>query len=92
VEFPSTIGDGVGIRDIGAGANVSFAVTDNYDVYSWGYGDVCTTGFRSESDIVRPKKLPVLKKYQKTGGPSNCQVHQVDGGGQHTIMLIRRYS
>mmetsp|Transcript_53522 Transcript_53522/g.81193 ORF Transcript_53522/g.81193 Transcript_53522/m.81193 type:complete len:562 (-) Transcript_53522:199-1884(-) len=90
VAFPSTIGD-VGIRDIGAGASVSFAITDEHDVYSWGYGDSCATGFRSDDDIVRPRKLFVLKKYKKNGGPTNCQVHQVVGGGQHTIMLIKRF-
>jgi hypothetical protein len=44
VIFPSSIGDdGVGIRDIGAGSLVvSFAITDKYNVYSWGIRDMCT--------------------------------------------------
>jgi alpha-tubulin suppressor-like RCC1 family protein len=90
VAFPSTIGD-VGIQDIGAGASVSFAITDEHDVYSWGFGDSCATGFRSDDDIVRPRKLFVLRRYKRDGGPTNCQVHQVVGGGQHTVMLIKRY-
>ena len=51
IAFPSSIGD-VGIKDIAAGASVSFAITDKHDVYSWGYGDLCATGFRSDNDTV----------------------------------------
>ena len=90
VAFPESMGY-VRISDIAAGSFQSFAVLDNYDVYSWGFNELGTTGHSSSvgDDIRRPKKIDVLRKYQTQ--KLIAHVHNIAGGGQHSLMVIKRY-
>ena len=85
VAFPDDLGD-TRIVDIAAGHLTSFAVTQDKDVYSWGYGESGANGHRGDDDTNRPKKLNVMRRI----GRENCNVLRVDGGGQHSMMLIQR--
>jgi alpha-tubulin suppressor-like RCC1 family protein len=95
VAFPKTVGD-MRIKDIAVGPLLSMAIMDNNDVYSWGFAETGATGHLTDedgADIVRPKKLEVLQKYsdnQHQG--TNCHVHNISGGGQHTLMVIKRFT
>ena len=86
----------VRISDIAAGSLQSFAVLDNYDVYSWGFNELGTTGHSSSvgDDIRRPRKINVLRKYKKQAKLQGeiAHVHNIAGGGQHSLMVIKRYS
>ena len=90
VAFPATIGDDL-IKDIAAGPLTSYATTTSNDVYSWGFNESCATGIRSPDleDVLRPQKVNVLAKYSKD---QNCHVHNISGGGQHTLMVVKRYA
>lgn len=95
VAFPESVGH-IRINDIVAGSLQSFAILDNYDVYSWGFNVLGTTGHSSSigDDILRPRKLNVLRKYKdqpKLQG-AVAHVHNMSGGGQHALMVIKRYS
>ena len=89
VTFPDTVGD-MRISEIGAGAAISFAIFVNKDVYTWGFNETAATGQTGGKDILRPKKLNVLKHYASSGAPTKCHVENVAGGGQHTLMVINR--
>jgi alpha-tubulin suppressor-like RCC1 family protein len=94
VAFPRSVG-GVRVKDIVAGPLLSFALFDNHDVYSWGFNETGTTGHLSgnDSDVLRPTKLDVLREYkEKNAKATNCQVHSISGGGQHSLMVIQRYT
>mmetsp|Transcript_32386 Transcript_32386/g.76178 ORF Transcript_32386/g.76178 Transcript_32386/m.76178 type:complete len:569 (+) Transcript_32386:243-1949(+) len=99
VPFPNTFGDSC-IIDISAGDTTSFAITNNGEVYSWGYNENSQTGHYSVdcSIIPQPRQLDVIgsvntaiKKSSKKPVANNCHVTRVSGGGQHTLMVIRRY-
>lgn len=93
VAFPDTlvIGD-TRITDIVAGPIVSMITTQDGDVYSWGFNEMCATGHGGDNDILRPKKLNVLRQYAKKNYPGSCcDVHNISGGGQHTLMVVERF-
>lgn len=90
VAFPSNL-QGVLIKDIAAGPLVSMAITRENDIYTWGFGESGATGHKGDNDILRPKKLDVLRKY-KNKGPSQCHVLNVSGGAQHSLAVIERFA
>mmetsp|Transcript_57364 Transcript_57364/g.139958 ORF Transcript_57364/g.139958 Transcript_57364/m.139958 type:complete len:604 (+) Transcript_57364:332-2143(+) len=89
VAFPENLGDTC-IVDIAAGDSASFAITQDNDVYSWGYGEMGATGHPGNNDINRPKKLDVMRRIKRDGQEEKCKVLRVDGGGQHSLVLIQR--
>ena len=92
VPFPSDVSHTL-VKDIGAGALVSFAILENNDVYSWGYNDSWQTGISSENqeDVKRPRKVNVLRKYKNDDGEiPDCHVFKADGGGQHSMLLVKK--
>lgn len=99
VAFPNTLGHSC-LVDISAGDTTSFAITDNGDVYSWGYNENSQTGHYSVdcSIIPQPRQLDVIssvnaaiKKSNKKPAANKCHVTRVSSGGQHTLMVINRY-
>ncbi|VEU41168.1 unnamed protein product [Pseudo-nitzschia multistriata] len=99
VAFPDTLGNSV-IVDIAAGDTTSFAITDGGDVYSWGYNENSQTGHYSVAPgiISQPRLLDVIgsvntsiEKSKKTPIAKKCRVTRVSGGGQHSLMVIKRY-
>jgi len=101
VAFPDTLGDSC-LVDIASGDTTSFAITDAGDVYSWGYNENSQTGHYNDvngtSIISQPRLLNVIasvnegiKKSNQTPVATQCRVTRVSGGGQHALMVIKRY-
>ncbi|CAJ1969562.1 unnamed protein product [Cylindrotheca closterium] len=94
IAFPESLGS-TRIRDIAAGSSISMAITEENDVYTWGFGETCATGhLASAEDIKRPKKLDVLRQALKRGGAKskNCHVLEGTGGAQHSLMILECFS
>ena len=68
------------VVDVGAGTAVSFAVTSEGDVFSWGMGTNGQLGHEGDEDAWEPKKM--LGKQLETR-----KVVLATGGGQHTQLL-----
>jgi hypothetical protein len=79
---------------ISAGDRHGIAITTVGQVYTWGFGETGTTGheFPENWDGCRPRKLDVLRDYRDKNVAANSLVLSADGGGQHTLMTIERYS
>lgn len=72
------------IQDIACGEAVSFAVSCNGDLYSWGFGSCLQLGTGEDEDEFLPTKLE--------GKNLQSELHKVLGisaGGQHTAILVR---
>lgn len=65
---------------VAAGNLVSYAVSENGDVYSWGMGTNGQLGHGDEDDVFSPKKIT-----GKAISSKKCFI--VSSGGQHTIMV-----
>jgi alpha-tubulin suppressor-like RCC1 family protein len=91
IAFPRSM-EGTLIKDIATGPLVSMAITEENDVYTWGFVESGATGHILENDITRPKKLNVLKKVYGKRGSTNCHVLSASGGGQHSLMVIDRFA
>jgi alpha-tubulin suppressor-like RCC1 family protein len=89
VQFPDTSGDGKGgallFADIDASDRSASVISDQGDVYTWGFGETGVTGVDG-SDLLRPQKLNIAST--SNGGQDKAIVHNVSGGGQHTLMVI----
>jgi len=90
VEFPPDITSNRFVTIL-SGDSVSAAVTDDHQVYTWGYGDSNASGHKGDDDIVRPKRLNLMRKYNKESGPKTAHTYGGSGGGQHTLLLVKRY-
>jgi alpha-tubulin suppressor-like RCC1 family protein len=79
---------------ISAGDRHVLAITQAKHVYTWGFGETGTTGHELPDnwDGCRPRKLDVLRDYRDKKVAANSLVLAADGGGQHTLMVIERYS
>lgn len=83
------------IVDISCGGSHSFALTEDGDVYSWGFGPSGALGIGNISDgdtVSRPVKVDVtngINRIREKRGelPLSAKVQMVAGGGQHSIML-----
>ena len=70
-------------------------------MYSWGYNCNSQTGHYTDGEmevIARPRLLNVIatvneeiEKAGKTPVAKNCKVIRAAGGGQHSLMLVKRY-
>jgi alpha-tubulin suppressor-like RCC1 family protein len=92
VPFP-TVGEFETLGDIACGDSTCFAVTLEGSVYSWGMNDNGQTGhsYDGENDIYQPRKVDIMNSVSLDNpGPKNCRVIRVDGGGQHTLMVVKR--
>jgi alpha-tubulin suppressor-like RCC1 family protein len=86
------------ICEISSGPLMSMAILDNHDVYTWGFNEPGSTGHRTKNgeDVRRPKKLEIMRKYKKkdqqqTMG-ANAHVLNANGGGQHSMMVVKRFA
>lgn len=97
IVFPDTLGNSC-LVDIAAGDTTSFAITDAGAVYSWGYNENSQAGhYNSGGDsplITRPRLLDVMAAINEKAAKAlakNCRVIHVSGGGQHSLMVVKRY-
>ncbi|KAG7336616.1 RCC1 repeat-containing protein [Nitzschia inconspicua] len=94
VSFPKSI-QGERIVDISAGDSTNFVITDKYNIYSWGFNVNGQAGINSDvMDIVeRPRKFDPMETVQRRYNPEATKgwVLQVAAGGQHTLLLVKRF-
>mmetsp|Transcript_15672 Transcript_15672/g.17284 ORF Transcript_15672/g.17284 Transcript_15672/m.17284 type:complete len:567 (-) Transcript_15672:198-1898(-) len=100
VAFPDTLGDNL-LFDIIAGDTTSFALTNISTVYSWGYNENSQTGHYNDGEIpliARPRLLDVIasvnngiESSNRKPVAKNCRVTRIAAGGQHSLMVIKRY-
>lgn len=67
---------------ISSGSNHVLALTEENEIYSWGYGDMLALGNGMEQDENRPYRLNWSKT--KFG---EADILQIDAGGQHSAIL-----
>ncbi|XP_077337105.1 regulator of chromosome condensation-like [Lithobates pipiens] len=73
------------IASVACGASVSYAVSRNGHVFSWGMGTNQQLGTGEEDDVCSP--------YEMTGKQlENRDVLSVSSGGQHTVLLVKDHS
>jgi len=72
------------IKQISCGSNHNLALSENNDVFTWGYGDMLALGHGKEKDENRPRLLKIkTKKNDET-----WDIKQVRGGGQHSGFIV----
>ena len=72
------------IQEIACGEAVSFALSRNGDLYSWGFGSCLQLGTAEDEDEFLPTKME--------GKNLQSELHEVLGisaGGQHTVLLVK---
>lgn len=82
------------IIDISSGDNTNFAITNEYNVYTWGFNVSSQAGIDSEvlPVVGRPRKLDPMDT-AKIGSPgaTKCRVLRAAAGGQHSLLLLKRF-
>ncbi len=74
------------IEQISCGSSHTLVLTNEGDVYSWGFGEEGACGHgKSDADVLRPKKL--VSKLVMSQGASVYKVQYVSGGGQHSAII-----
>uniref|UniRef100_A0A8C5P850 Regulator of chromosome condensation 1 n=1 Tax=Leptobrachium leishanense TaxID=445787 RepID=A0A8C5P850_9ANUR len=82
---PTVIPDLPKIASVACGASVSYAVSRDGHVFSWGMGTNQQLGTGEEEDVWSP--------YEMTGKQlENREVLSVSSGGQHTVLLVKNQS
>ncbi|XP_053310425.1 regulator of chromosome condensation isoform X1 [Spea bombifrons] len=82
---PTEIPDLPKIASVACGASVSYAVSQDGHVFSWGMGTNQQLGTGEEDDVWSP--------YEMTGKQlEGKEVLSVSSGGQHTVLLVRKRS
>ncbi|XP_063300521.1 regulator of chromosome condensation [Pelobates fuscus] len=82
---PTVIPDLPKIASVACGASVSYAVTRDGNVFSWGMGTNQQLGTGEEEDVWSPCEM--------TGKQlENREVLSVSSGGQHTVLLVKNRS
>lgn len=97
VRFPERyIGNSgrVCLLEIAAGERHSLATDDENRVYSWGFNETGCTGHpaRDDNDYFVPKKLDLVPHLSNNGEVVRVDTHGISGGGQHSLLLVKRYS
>ena len=80
------------VSKISSGGNHCMLLTEDAEVYTWGYGDLGALGHGKDEDVFRPKKLDVLKGVNRRRKKNNeplleTTVIEVVGGGQHSGII-----
>jgi len=70
------------VKSVSCGSNHNLVLTENNDVFTWGYGDMLALGHGKEKDENRPKLLKINQ-----GRDELWEIKQVKGGGQHSGMI-----
>ncbi|KAL3913440.1 MAG: hypothetical protein SGILL_006494 [Bacillariaceae sp.] len=94
IAFPDTLASDDRIVDMSCGEEHTFAITAKGSLYSWGYNVANQTGFscRRTEAILCPRKVEPMENITINHPEAkNCRVLRVDGGAQHTVVLLKRY-
>lgn len=87
--------DGLIFTTIAAGETTSFAVDCRHRLYTWGYNDMGQAGHdatQAENDVFYPTRLDLVPHLRKQDGVTDrVDVHGIDSGAQHTLVVCRRY-
>jgi regulator of chromosome condensation len=87
---------------IDCGDRTCFAITKDYELYTWGFNETMATGHPiiPAYDVYRPRKLDLSKIQDHPNAENdpqnqsnrfrNVRVHAVSGGGHHTILLVSK--
>jgi alpha-tubulin suppressor-like RCC1 family protein len=90
VRFPEP----VIIRAIKAGENTSWVISDENEVWSWGFNECSQTGHKTvpDIDVYLPTKLNVLEGIRRHSHEAAKTLHVlgVGAGPQHTLLLVKR--
>ena len=73
------------VSRIACGEAVSFAVSNDGHLYSWGIGTNLQLGVGDEDDFLEPTLVK-----SKNVSPDTDEVISVSAGGQHTALLVRK--
>lgn len=81
------------ISQISCGGNHNLVLTEDGDVYTWGYGEMGALGHGKELDEYSPRKLELDTylnevKNEIDGNSNTRKVHSVVGGGQHSAIIL----
>eukprot|EP00003_Mantamonas_plastica_P021810 TRINITY_DN3591_c0_g1_i1.p3 TRINITY_DN3591_c0_g1~~TRINITY_DN3591_c0_g1_i1.p3 ORF type:complete len:115 (-),score=38.08 TRINITY_DN3591_c0_g1_i1:352-696(-) len=75
------------IDSIGVGGAHSMAISDNGELYTWGYGDQRQLGQRPGEDEPENPKDEWIPKKVNGNSMGTRKVLQCAGGAQHTVIL-----
>jgi regulator of chromosome condensation len=80
------------LLSIAAADRQSMAISVENNLYTWGFNETGATGHPSVDgvDITVPTLLNV-EEHIKTSRAPHARVYEISGGGQHTLMLIKKY-
>jgi alpha-tubulin suppressor-like RCC1 family protein len=95
VAFPQSL-QGARIVDIIAGDNTTFAITNQYNVYTWGFNVNGQAGISCNTleVIGRPRKVDPMESIQLQNAgttTTKCLVLRASAGGQHSLLLLKRF-
>lgn len=81
------------ISKISCGGNHNLLLTEDGDVYTWGYGEMGALGHGKELDEYSPRKLELDTflngiKNEIEGRSNMRKVYSVVGGGQHSAIIL----
>ena len=81
------------IAEIDAGDQHGLAISDDNELYTWGFNEVGATGHPSESeiDISRPTLVNMMDHIGKEKEFSACHALGVSGGAHHSLICVKRY-
>lgn len=80
IRHPTLISGLPTVKAISVGGNHTLALTEDGDVFAWGFGEMLACGNGEEEDVQTPLKL--------TGKQiENSKIIKVAAGGQHSVIL-----
>lgn len=87
VQFPGV--ERTILSDIACGDRHAIAVTVQNELYTWGFNETGTTGHKTldAEDVYVPTKLNISHHLKQNALP-----YQIAGGGQHTLLVAKRYA
>ncbi|KAI9020374.1 regulator of chromosome condensation 1/beta-lactamase-inhibitor protein II [Hyaloraphidium curvatum] len=78
VPVPTKLPDLPPVRQVSCGGAFTLAVTEELDLWGWGYGERGQLGSEGAEDVETPEQIEIRQR--------KCV--KVSAGGQHTVMLI----
>lgn len=80
IPVPTKIPEIPPIKQVSCGSHFTLAVTEELDLWGWGYGERGQLGSEDSQDVEEPEQIEIRGR--------KCL--KVAAGGQHTILLIRK--
>jgi hypothetical protein len=93
VAFPESL-QGARIVDIVAGDNTALAITNQHSVYTWGFNVSGQAGISPHimEAVCRPRNFDPMETVQLGNpGATKCWVLRAAAGGQHSLLLLKRF-